>query len=312
MSDAAVVVPWHNRDQLCTFLKKWNVDGTQPPWLILQQDAYKEGCAHTKNKGVARATSLGYEMVVVLDDDCYPTYGTARLEALVEQHREALKPQPVRMFDVVTDPPSRGTPYFDLTLKMPVAASMGFWVTIGDHCAVRALATGNAPMTCFPQTIHGRYFPLCGMNLAFYPKVWNPWCRFVDVARFDDIWMGWLWQREAYARGYCFNLAGPVVSHERQSDVWRNLKEEAAWLRESETLWRDVATCPSGDYESLSALLPHARPKEDAGSLAVSRVVPPAVATARVRDDGDRPAFGLEPSTQVVTGKPQAVGNGRS
>jgi hypothetical protein len=94
------------------------------------------------------------------------------------------------------------------------------------------------------------------MNLAFRPKDWLPWCRFIDVARFDDIWMGWLWQREAYRRGYCFNLASPFVRHARQSNVWRNLVQEAVYLEQSETLWRNIALHQVGDYQSLRALLP--------------------------------------------------------
>jgi hypothetical protein len=97
------------------------------------------------------------------------------------------------------------------------------------------------------------------MNVAFRPADWQPWCRFIDVARFDDIWMGWLWQREAYRRGCCFNLAGPVIRHSRQSNVWRNLRAEARYLEETETLWREIATHPSDDYDVLHDLLPHVR-----------------------------------------------------
>ena len=69
--------------------------------------------------------------------------------------------------------------------------------------------------------------------------------------------MGWLWQRHAYQHRYCFNLAGPVVRHSRQSNVWKNLKDEAAHLESNDTLWKKIAMNVSDDYESLRKLLPH-------------------------------------------------------
>lgn len=252
-----VVVPWVSQAQLRLFLEAWGVDAElAPDCLLLQHDARKEGCAVTKNRGVAEAVRRGAEVVVVLDDDCYPHGDVRTLQDLISGHEAALAPQRVRMFEVVTDPPSRGTPYGALTVEMPVAASMGFWEGIGDYCAVRQLATGAPPMAHRRDPVFGRYFPLCGMNLAFRPADWGLWCRFVDVPRFDDIWMGWMWQREAYRRGHCFNLAGPTVRHARQSDPWRNLVVEARHLAANETLWAAIATSPAGDYEALSALLP--------------------------------------------------------
>jgi hypothetical protein len=266
----AVVVPWHRKEEVQAFREAWRVGMRVPRWLVLQHDERREGCGVTKNRGVAEAMSRGADVVVVLDGDCYPVNGG--LAALAEAHVKALEPQPVGMFEVVTDPPSRGTPYGELTVTMPVAASMGFWTEVGDYCGVRQLAHAAGPMTFRPAAVHGRYFPLCGMNVAFRPAEWGPWCRFIDVPRFDDIWMGWLWQREAYWRGYCFNLAGPLVRHSRQSDVWRNLREEAVHLEASETLWRRIATHPNGDYAALVSLLP-----VSAGTPASALAAAPAV-----------------------------------
>jgi hypothetical protein len=140
---------------------------------------------------------------------------------------------------------------------MPVAASMGFWSHIGDYDAVSQLALGaKTPMKFNYQTVFARYFPLCGMSLAFKPKDWLPWCKFIEVPRFDDIWMGWLWQKKAYNLGYCFNLEGPTVHHSRQSNVWANLRDEAKYLEENETLWLRIEQCPSCDYDTLRKLLP--------------------------------------------------------
>jgi len=254
----AVVVPWVNEAQIEEFLGKWGVvSSAVPEWLVLMHDHNKRGCAVTKNAGIEAALTRGAEVVVLLDDDCFPHGEVRTLEALALAHIEALAPQEVALYRAVTKPPSRGTPYGKLTVEMPVAASMGFWTGVGDYCAVRQLAFGgDAPMEFDRSAVFAQYFPLCAMNLAFKPREWMPWCRLIDSPRNDDIWMGWLWQREAYRRGHCFNLAGPLVRHSRQSDPMRNLEVEVRHLRSNETLWARIAAHPSGDYDELLTLLP--------------------------------------------------------
>ena len=252
----AVVVPWVKDEELTSFLKAWHLKLTAlPEWLILQRDSQCEGCGVTKNKGVVRAVERGADVVVILDGDCYPSVEANSLEGLLDAHVRALEPQPVALFRTVTDPPSRGTPYGDMMLKMPVAASMGFWNQVPDYCAVRQLAFATKPMVFQREAIYGSYFALCGMNLAFRPSDWLPWCQFIDVPRFDDIWMGWLWQKEAYQRGYCFNLNGPLVTHARQSNVWKNLQQEAMNLEANEQLWKAIATDHHACYADLRKLL---------------------------------------------------------
>ena len=256
MSEFGIGVAWHNEEQRAMFLRAWGIE-TVPAWLHLQQDANREGGAKTKNKALKHAIESGAEVVISMDDDCYPATPGQTLEEFARLHIEALKPQPVRMFEAVTDPPSRGTPYDTLDIVMPVAASMGFWTEIGDYCGVRQLAFNAAPMTFKRETVFQRYFPLCAMNYAFRAAEWEPWCYLVEnVGRFDDIWMGWMWQHEAYRRGQCFNLNGPLIRHARQSNVWKNLTNEVIHLEANETLWRKIATGPATTYEALRAMLP--------------------------------------------------------
>jgi hypothetical protein len=248
-----VVVPWHNPDQLALFLSAWGIDRDDER-VIFQQDKIKEGCARTKNRGIARAVEQGAEIIVVLDDDCFPEQQQT-LQDFILAHEQALQPQSVEMFEVVTSPPSRGTPYFNRAIEMPVAASMGFWTNIGDYDAPGQLVHGaTKPMVFQRKTIHGRYFPLCGMNLAFRASEW-PWCQFIDVARFDDIWQGFLWQRKAFADGKCFNLAGPIVRHSRQSNIWQNLRDETQNLERNETIWQDIHRLPLSGYECMKAAI---------------------------------------------------------
>lgn len=198
----------------------------------------------------------GADIVVVIDDDCYP-HDIDDLESFAHAHIEVLNAEhDVEMFQIVTDPPSRGTPYSSLHMKFKAAASVGFWTEIGDYCAVRQLAHNGAPMRFKTAAVIDKYFPLCGMNLAFRPSDWLPWCSFIDVPRFDDIWMGWLWQKEAWRRRYCFALSGPLVRHARQSNVWANLQAEAKHLEATEQLWQRIAASPASKFEELVELLP--------------------------------------------------------
>lgn len=250
-----VVVPYHNPYQRDAFAAAWKIDrnGTDKR-VVFRCDKSQEGCARTKNQGIQQAIELGAETIIVLDDDCFPEQGQT-IESLIADHLQALHPQPVEMFEVVTDPPSRGTPYFDRTVTMEVAASMGFWSHVGDYDAPGQLVHGAmTPMKFHRKTIWGRYFPLCGMNLAFKASEW-PWCKFIDVPRFDDIWQGFLWQKKAYSDGKCFNLQGPVVKHSRQSNVWANLRDEALNLERNEKIWQDIHAMSMSNYDQMLAVL---------------------------------------------------------
>jgi len=243
-----VVVPWYNPRQIADFMSAWKIT-MDDPRVVFQQDVKREGCATTKNKGIGAAVLRGADTVIILDDDCFPYVHD--LQYFIDLHEAALQPQEVEMFETVTSPASRGTPYFSRTVKMPVAASMGFWTNIGDYDAPGQLVHGAThPMEFKQKAITGKYFPLCGMNLAFRLEEW-PWCKFIDVPRFDDIWQGFLWQKKAYSEGKCFNLAGPLVEHSRQSNVWKNLRDEAPNMERNETLWQDIHNAPMADYEIL-------------------------------------------------------------
>jgi len=248
-----IITPWHNADQRDKFTAAWGITGEEP-FIHLQQDTDRSGCAVAKNRGIVAAIGKGADIIIILDDDCFPNPEAPDMGELIRQHEAALQPQPVEMFEAITSPPSRGTPYFCGSVEMPVAASMGFWTEIGDYDAPGQLVHGaRHPMEFSRKTIHGKYFPLCGMNLAFHSSWW-PWCQFIDVPRFDDIWQGFLWQKHAYRLGHCFNLAGPLVRHSRQSDVFANLRDEAPNMERNETLWRDIHESKATGYEELSAI----------------------------------------------------------
>jgi hypothetical protein len=84
------------------------------------------------------------------------------------------------------------------------------------------------------------------MNFAFR-RGWVDCALQVEGCnRWEDIFGGWVFQKIAYEQGCCFNLNGPVVRHSRQSNVWHNLREEAKYIEQNETLWEIIAKAPYG------------------------------------------------------------------
>jgi len=263
----AVVVAWHNFQQCESFLDSWGISKWEnndaaelrysiPPWLYLQRDTNRSGCAATKNRGIQGAIDDGYENIIVLDDDCFRLPEVESLESFALAHVAALHPVEVDLFDQITEPRSRGTPFFKRSIKMPVAASLGFWRNIGDYDAPGQLIHGAThPMNFRRTPIFGRYFAFSGMNYAFH-RDWWPVAKQIEIPRYDDIWMGLIWQKIAYARGACFNFAAPDVMHSRQSNVFQNLRDEAIYAEENETLWQRIHEHPNANYHELTSLLP--------------------------------------------------------
>jgi hypothetical protein len=183
-----------------------------------------------------------------------------KLGSFIAGHIKALEPQPVEMFKAVTSPPSRGTPYFNRSITMPVAASVGFWENIPDLDACGQLVNGwGARLEFDKRPVFGQMFAMSGMNIAFRPMQWWPYCKFINIDRMDDIFCGFIWQKMAYKNGFCFNLGGPMVYHSRQSNVWNNLRAEARYLEQNETFWADVYNCESTKYDDLCKLIPLAK-----------------------------------------------------
>ena len=248
-----VISPWHKEEVKEAFVEAWKLD-TIPKWLLLEQDVDKVGCANMKNQLISKAYAMGAEVIGVIDSDCHPV-NDMNLQDWIDLHIEALEDQPVEMFEAVTNPQSRGTPYYNRTIMMPVAASIGFWEGVPDWDAPSQLVRGDEEMIFNREVIFGKYFAFSGMNFAF-KKEWIDCAQLIDVERMDDIWMGLIWQKIAYEKGYCFNLTGPLVNHTRQTNVWNNLKVEAEHLKTNETLWQKVHQAPRGlSYNSLKLYL---------------------------------------------------------
>jgi hypothetical protein len=109
-----------------------------------------------------------------------------------------------------------------------VALTHGMWTQVPDWDAptqlVRSRVAGE--FTFQNVAIPAFYFMLMGRNYEY--------------ARFGDIWAGILVKRICDHLGYAVYSGDPAVAHQRASNVWANLRKEAAGLEINETFWQAV------------------------------------------------------------------------
>jgi len=209
------------------------------------------------------------DMVVTLDDDCYPS-GNAHDFLL--KHWQAFgdcgssEAWQETGKGVIT----RGVPYFQRQRAWPCIVNHGLWNRIPDFDAPTQLVQERRkePFQGVDQVIPvGRYFPMCGMNLAFRPDV-IPALYFLLMGqgyhydRFGDIWSGIILKKICDHLGYAIRSGEPVVTHQRASNVWANLRKEASGLEVNEDFWQGIdRLCLSGTsfrecYQQLARSLP--------------------------------------------------------
>lgn len=200
-----------------------------------------------RSYGYWKAYQKKPEMIVTLDDDCFPVEGQGRF---LQTHWERLNEQGVTEAWVTTleKTASRGVPYFTLNRMITCILNHGLWESAPDFDAPTQLLQSRNPhpVTWVEKTIPvGSYFPMCGMNLAFRPEA-VPALYFLLMGaghqfdRFGDIWAGIILKKIADHLGYCVNSGRPAVKHLRASNVWANLRKESMALEANETFWNFV------------------------------------------------------------------------
>ncbi|HWP62943.1 MAG TPA: hypothetical protein VNO86_05690 [Candidatus Binatia bacterium] len=227
-------------------------------WVIPRQNAA------IRNFGYWKAWQSGADVIVTIDDDCFPAS-----QPFLARHVENLQRSVTLGWQPVTSFYTRGFPY-GIRDRAPVVVSHGLWEGIPDLDAPTQLLHPDlrlerpSDVAVIPR---GSYFPMSGMNLAFRadfaPAMWFPLMgRGWPFDRFDDIWAGILAKRVADHLHLAMVSGLPTVEHRRASDVFANLKKEAAGIEANETFWRAVdgvrleATTVTGAYRELAERLP--------------------------------------------------------
>lgn len=208
--------------------------------------------AGIRSYGFWKAYQLGADIIITLDDDCYPVdrdfvaRHPANLSLSAPKKWTTTFPHPDLLY-------TRGFPY-DVRNKHPVVISHGLWSNKMDLDAKTQFLFPHVNMPPYPTMLgfvpRGQYFPMSSMNLAFRREVvplmyfplmgsdpdGNPW----GYDRFDDIWAG------IFAKKICDHLelgvvsGSPFVEHRKASDPHKNLEKERTGLEVNETLWRKV------------------------------------------------------------------------
>ena len=214
--------------------------------------------------GFYKAYQMAPDMVVTLDDDCYPDH-----EQFLEMHWRALnETHPVEWFQHFPGIRVRGMPY-ELR-RLSTALNIGLWSNIPDLDARTQLENSEyrAVKVDFNFVAPRGYFvPVCGMNLAFRPEI-IPGFYFLlmgrgyECDRFGDIWSGIFLKKICDHLGFHMSGGRPYVWHERASDPHVNLEKEKNGLVMNERLWKDVEAMSLGGtavgecYMSVADQLP--------------------------------------------------------
>ena len=275
---ATVVVPTIREDSLRQFLDVWGEEFAEAHIIVVEDNptrtfrmtdhprishyAWEEidGELGQESWIIPRRTdcirSYGYfkayqdrpDMIVTLDDDCYPLEKGG--EAFLTRHWQRLNGDggSEAWCKSAAGIATRGIPYYNLTRRWPVALNHGMWTGVPDYDAPTQLVRSRHPgeFRFENQTIPvGAYFPMCGMNVAFRPEVVPAFYfllmgRDYEYDRFGDIWAGILVKKICDHLGYAVHSGEPAVSHQRASNVWANLRKEAPGLEVNESFWQAV------------------------------------------------------------------------
>lgn len=216
-----------------------------------------------------------YDYVLTLDDDVYPPNGEqdgVQYEdgnAFVQQHLKYLTGR-TRWFNTLNDVKPRGIPFYNLGKKDNVVLNHGLWTNVLDYDAPTQLANPKREKFSYDNQLvpHGQYFPMCGMNLMFrrdiavlmyhllmgqampkFPDEQN-WhssappttCHLKKLPfdRWGDIGCGIIMKKICDMVGFSVATGMPYGRHDRASNVFANLKKEAAVLEVNEKLWEYV------------------------------------------------------------------------
>lgn len=176
------------------------------------------------------------EYIITLDDDETP------IGDPIQDHITQLqKKVPVSWISTATDNYTRGFPY-GIREEAEVVLSHGVWEGVADWDAPTQLVLGSHRPTEFYKGVipKGVYYPMCSMNLAFkrkmLPYIFHaPWA--LGIHRFDDIFAGVMSKRAIDEQGWAAVTGYARVKHERASNTFKNLKDEAEGIHLNETFW---------------------------------------------------------------------------
>jgi reversibly glycosylated polypeptide/UDP-arabinopyranose mutase len=245
-SKTVSIPPIPKKEALHYCWKDIQADFGSNEWIFSRENA------GIRSYGFWKAYELEADIILTLDDDCYPVE-----KGFVAQHVDNLLqkapdgwtstyPHPDYMF-------TRGVPY-SVRNKHRTVVSHGLWTNKIDLDGITEMKHQNLQFSGYPPIRQfippGVYFPMCSMNLAFHrdatPLMYfpimgktpegSPW----GYDRFDDIWAGIFAKKIIDHLGWSVVNGSPFVEHRRASDFRKNIAKEKRGIQTNEHLWQQV------------------------------------------------------------------------
>ncbi len=292
----AIVVPTVRPESIREFLEAWRSqfashdiliieDGPEPAlnvsdsnihhfcWADIDAEFGRESWIFPRKTdcirsyGFYKAWQLQPDMIVTLDDDCFPCG-----EGFIEDHFRQLQQPAISRGWVSTGSGAmpRGVPYDTLDREYECILNHGLWTNVPDLDAVTVLAHKRQPQEFIGanQTVpKGMYFPMCGMNVAWKPEL-TPAMYFLLMGsdcpfdRWGDIWCGVLVKKICDHLNLGVKSGDPYIEHRKKSNQWSNLERESKGYKVNETFWQAVdsivlsASDIQGAYKQIAESLP--------------------------------------------------------
>lgn len=205
--------------------------------------------------GFLKAYQMGADIIVTLDDDCYPI----KNQNFLNQHIRNLNLKAPIDNWFSTYPHkrihfTRGFPY-KIRNKSEVVLSHGLWTNKLDLDAKTEIKIKNLNEPILSENYRqfipkDFFFPLCSMNFAFkaeitpilffpmmgYDKDGNKW----SFDRYDDIWAGIFAKKVLDHLNLSVVNGIPFIDHRKASNVKLNLKKERLGMIINEYLYKEV------------------------------------------------------------------------
>lgn len=208
--------------------------------------------------GYYKAYATGADLLITLDDDCYPNQPTPYLIDGFLKNFERTTVSTTWFNTLSGRTPNhnelypRGFPYKNR--NMPVVLCHGLWSNVPDFDGQTQIKQPDIRITISGTEAspvpHHAFFPMCGMNVAVSRQV-IPAFYFLLMGqnrdgkhwgfdRFGDIWCGIFLKKIIDHLNLACVSGQPVIRHERASNAQKNIELEKAGLEVNEKLYQDV------------------------------------------------------------------------
>lgn len=213
-------------------------------WIISRRNA------GIRSYGFWKAFKLGADIIMTIDDDCFPTN-----DDFVSGHLDNLNFKgPEKWLNTYPDPKwmySRGIPN-KVRNKVKMGISHGIWSGAldldGDTESRLPNLLKEKPYAPIRQVIpFNYYYPMCSMNLAFTREITplmffpmmgeSPIGKKWPYDRYDDIWAGIFSKKIMDHLEIGVVNGSPIVQHKKASKPKENRAKEMSGLKLNEMLW---------------------------------------------------------------------------